>query len=69
MFHMRIHSFGSTCVNGQRHGLGREKSPEVMMIIGKWSPSPHGLENQSVNERRYQVEHFDNNILILSVYS
>ena len=39
------------------------------MIIGKWSPSPHGLENQSVSERRYQVEHFDNNILILSVYS
>ena len=39
------------------------------MIVGKWSPSPHGLENQSVNERRYQVEHFDKNILILLVYS
>ena len=67
MFHMRIHSFGSTCVNGQRHRLGREKKSEVMMIIGKWSPSPHGLENQSVNERRYQVEHFDFVSILLEV--
>ena len=39
------------------------------MIIGTWSPSPHGLENQSVNERGYQVEHFDHNILILMLGS
>ena len=37
------------------------------MIIGKWSPSPHGLENQSVNERRYQVEHFDFVSILLEV--
>ena len=42
---MRIHAFGASSVNSQRHCLGKieKKSALMMSVFGQGVPSPHGV--------------------------